>query len=79
MKIYKLYFLKIVFFIFTAFLEAEQQPIFGFGLNTYLGIKNGNVQELVFEDKAQISKLIWNQSISSQVGTDIDLRICSFS
>lgn len=78
MKMYKLYFLKIVFFIFTAFLGAEQQSIFGFGLNTYLGIKNGNVQELVFEDKTQISKLIWNQSISFQVGTDIDLRIWRF-
>ncbi|WP_041396144.1 hypothetical protein [Gracilinema caldarium] len=60
------------------FLFADEESIFDFSIITFFGIKNGSVNELVYENENKISKLVWDQSMSLQFGIDINIRIWRF-
>ena len=57
------------------FLFADEESICDYSIITFFGIKNGSVNELVYENENQISKLVWDQSMSPQFGIDINFKI----
>ena len=57
------------------FLFADEESIYDYSIITFFGIKNGSVNELVYENENQISKLVWDQSMSPQFGIDINFKI----
>ncbi|HTO16465.1 MAG TPA: omptin family outer membrane protease [Edaphocola sp.] len=60
------------------FLFADEESILDYSIITFFGIKNGSVNELVYENENQISKLVWDQSMSPQFGIDINFKIWRF-
>lgn len=63
--------------VLNCFLFSENSSIFGFSYETGVGLKTGSVEELVFEDEIQISKLLWKQQCVPQFNIECNIKFYS--
>lgn len=56
---------------------SQEKTVFDFNVETSAGVKSGKIEELVFENSKQISKLVWKQSLIPVVGIDLSFEFFS--